>query len=131
SAWGCASSRALARRAVPSDEYLDSVGIGRRRNRLRRRVVLFVVAVIAAGVAITAALATRDALRVARDIRAGRAAFHALAQDAFSSGENLDSRTSAVLAQFVRAEREARSSSWIGVWSHVPLLGRPARWLRG
>jgi hypothetical protein len=73
----------------------------------------------------------RDALRVARDIREGRAAFHALAQDAFSSGKNLDSRTSAALAHFVRADREVRSSSWIGAWSHVPLLGQPARWLRG
>jgi len=116
---------------VPTDEVLNSVDTGKRGKWSRRRIILLAVAVVAILAAVSAALAARDALRVARDIRAGRAAFHALAQDAFSSGENLDARTSAAIASFVRADREARNSAWIGAWSHVPLLGQPAKWLRG
>jgi uncharacterized protein DUF4012 len=87
------------------------------------------VALLGAGV--TAALAARDGLQVARDVRAGRAAFHSLVNDGLSASSNLRSASAKGAALFDDADARARGSRWIGGWSHVPVLGQPARWLRG
>jgi len=116
---------------VSDDETGRSVGPAEPPKNARRRAIVFVLAAVACGLVITGALAVRDALRIARDVRAGRAAFHAIARDAFSANGSLTARTAAATAILTRAEREARDSIWLGGWSHVPLLGQPARWLRG
>ena len=76
-------------------------------------------------------LAAIDGLRVAREVRAGRAAFHALLGRGLSAHSDLRSQAAAGVAMLEAADARARGSVWIGGWSHVPVLGSPARWLRG
>src|SRR5438552_10860585 len=80
----------------------------------------------------TAALAARDGLRVQRDVRAGRATFHAILGGGLSSQDsNMQSQTAAGTRQLDAAAARVHASIWIGGWSHVPIIGQPARWLRG
>jgi hypothetical protein len=94
-------------------------------------VLLLLVGAVAAAIVASAALAVIDALRISREVSAGRAAFSALIREGLSSEAKLTGRARNAAARFSTAEARASSSVWIGGWARVPLLGQPARWLRG
>jgi uncharacterized protein DUF4012 len=98
----------------------------RRLSRPRIALLLFVVALAA-----SIGLAARDGLRVARDVRAARAAFHQLLDTGLSSDGDMRSQAAKGASLFHAANLRAHRSRWIGIWSHVPVFGQPARWLRG
>jgi len=115
-------------RATPD---LDSTARTSSSRRKQRRIWLALLAAVAAALAASAALAARDGLRVERDVRGGRAAFHSLLHRGLTSGSNLQTQARAGAALFRAAEKRARTSPWVRGWSHVPLVGQPARWLIG
>jgi uncharacterized protein DUF4012 len=90
-----------------------------------------VLLALAAALAATVALAVRDGLRVAHDVRSARTSFHALLDAGLTSNGNLGTQAAEGAALFRRADERAKGSIWIGAWSRVPFLGQPARWLRG
>jgi hypothetical protein len=99
---------------------------GDRRRRLRR--LILAAALVAVGV--PAGLAVRDALAVANEVRAGRQRFSALVHQGLTGGSNLTGVARSGARRFAVARMRAYDSPWLGAWAHVPLLGRPARWLR-
>src|SRR5439155_16885371 len=115
--------RASSPHSVPQ----ASIATSRRRRLFRFGLIAAFLVIIGA----TAALAARDGLRVERDVRAGRATFRALLGRGLSSQENMQTQTAAGTRLLESADARAHSSVWIGGWSHVPVLGQPARWVRG
>ncbi len=97
----------------------------RKPRRLR-----FILLLLGAVVALTAALAVLDARRAAGDVRTGRAAFRALVDRGLIAEGQLHTQARAAAAHATSAERRVRGSPWLRAWSRVPVLGRPARWLR-
>src|SRR5439155_8840002 len=73
-------------------------------------------------------VASIDAYRVARAVRAGRAEFKKIA--ALDSSGRMHADALAGMRHVESARRIAHSSFALGVWARVPLLGRPAAWLR-
>ncbi len=96
-------------------------------RRRRARVLVIVVATLAVAFAI---LTLVDAFAVARDLRSGRRAFSAMADRGLDGSGRLASEAAGGARLFARAERRAELSPWIGALAKVPLIGRPARWLR-
>lgn len=97
------------------------------RRLWRRRIVLALPALV---LVIAGAFAAADAIRTVGAVRSGRAAFARLAHEGFSAQGRLTLEADRGARHFARAERIARRSMWLGAWSRVPFLGRPARWLR-
>jgi len=75
-------------------------------------------------------LAARDGLRVSHQIRTGRAKFRSILSGGITGHSDLRSATAAGTRSIDAGDRRARGSVWIGFWSHVPVLGEPARWVR-
>ena len=98
-----------------------------RATSRKRRLKLFLIAsaiVLIAWVAV----ASIDAYRVARAVRAGRAEFKKIA--ALDSSGKMHADALAGMRDFESARRIASHSIALGAWARVPLLGRPAAWLR-
>jgi len=64
-------------------------------------------------------------------VQAGRTAFKAVLRDGLTSGTDLRTETASGVRRFEAADARSRRSVWIGVWSRIPVLGQPAKWLRG
>lgn len=77
-----------------------------------------------------AGLTLLDAMAVANDLRSGRTAFKALTDQGLTGNGRLAVQAERGAALFAKAERRARGSVWLGGLGKIPLLGRPARWLR-
>ena len=97
-----------------------------RVARPRRRKLKLILIALAVVFIAWAAAASIDAYRVARAVRAGRAEFATLTH----LDDGLHQRAVAGMQDFARARRIAHSSIALGMWARVPLLGRPAAWLR-
>jgi len=67
---------------------------------------------------------------VVSDLRAGRAAFEALTEDAALASRRIEPLARAAARRFTSADRRAMGSPWLGAVARVPLIGRPANWLR-
>ncbi|HLW18367.1 MAG TPA: DUF4012 domain-containing protein, partial [Actinomycetota bacterium] len=94
-----------------------------RKRRLKLFLIAFAIVLIA-----WIAVASIDAYRVARAVRAGRAEFKKIAALDSSGGMQADALAGA--RDFEDARRIANNSIALGMWARVPLLGRPAAWLR-
>ena len=92
------------------------------RRRIRYTLIAALLAVLA-----SAAAAAVQAVGVRNDLRSGRAVL----SGAFSDLSNLRfaERAGAAEARF-RSARAKAAGTWLRIWSSVPVLGRPARYVR-
>jgi hypothetical protein len=95
-----------------------------------RRFRLRLLAALAAALVIPLTLAVVDGMRIAHEVKAGRAAFARVAREGLSPQAPLRSLAEAGVRRFDNARLIAQRSPWLSAWAHVPILGRPARWLR-
>ena len=102
-----------------------------RTSTVRRRLVFGFVIAVALAIAASIGFAARDGSRIAREVRAGRATFRSILSGGISAHGDLRTATAAATRSIDAADAHARRSVWIGFWSHVPVLGEPARWVRG
>lgn len=110
-------------RLIRSDTS-SSVLLPRKRKLLA--LLLFAAAVVLAW----AGLAFADALHVARELRAAKAEFVTVANLGLSARGGLQDHAAAGVRRFQAALDAADGSRWLSAWARVPLIGRPARWLR-
>ena len=102
----------------------ENAGPARPPPRRRVRYALISASVVVLAFAAAAAV---QAVGVGNDLRSGKAVLSA----AFSDLSNLRlvERTGAAERRF-RSARARAGGTWLRIWSHVPLLGRPARYVR-
>ena len=100
------------------------------RKALYRWRRLAILSVLAVTVALLIVLGVADGIRISRHVRAGRAAFSRVVHEGLSSDADLTSLARKGVRKFEAARRVADRSPWLSVWARVPVLGRPARWLR-
>jgi hypothetical protein len=106
----------------PSDDAAGGARPTSRKRRLRLFFGALAIVLVVWGVA-----ASIDAYRIARAVRAGRADFAALSTTAQGG---LHARALAGVQRFESAQNIAHHSIALGAWARIPLVGRPAAWLR-